>query len=79
MTEQEDKLTPGRFSPPEQDGTGNRLTATTFEPLSEAIVKRASVSPAQVALGITGVVIAGERETAPATSGASVPCKTIWL
>lgn len=58
MTEQEDKLTPGRFSPPEQDGTGNRLTATTFEPLSEAVVKRASMPPAQVALGITGVVIA---------------------
>ena len=59
MTEQEEKLTPGRFSPPEQDGTGNRLTATTFEPLSEAVVKRASMPPAQVALGITGVVIAG--------------------
>ena len=58
MTDPDDKLTAQRFSPPEPDGSESRLTATTFEPLSEAVVKRSSVSAAQIALGVAAIVIA---------------------
>ncbi|MEK9655260.1 MAG: SUMF1/EgtB/PvdO family nonheme iron enzyme [Halieaceae bacterium] len=58
MTEQDNKLTPEHFSAPEPEGGGTPLTATTFEPLSEAVVTRAWVSPAQIALGSAAVVVA---------------------
>ena len=58
MTEQDNKLTPEHFSAPEPEGGGTPLTATTFEPLSEAVVTRAWVSPTQIALGAAAVVVA---------------------
>ena len=58
MTDPDDKLTAQRFSPPGPDGSESRLTATTYEPLSEAVVKRSSVSAAQIALGVAAIVVA---------------------
>ena len=58
MTDQDDKLTPQRFTPSESDGSASLLTATTFEPLSEAVNKRPTVSLAQVAVVVAAVVVA---------------------
>jgi len=58
MTDQDDKLTPQRFTPSEPKNSSSPLTATTFEPLSEAVNKRPTVSPAQVGLFVAAVVVA---------------------
>ena len=58
MTDQDDKLTPQRFTPSEPKSSSSPLTATAFEPLSEAVNKRPTVSPAQIALVAAAVVVA---------------------
>lgn len=57
MTEQDNKLSPERFSPPEPDGSDSPLTAATFEPLREAVSARSSVSPAQIGLAVAAVMV----------------------
>jgi len=58
MTDQDNKLTPQRFTPSAPDGSGSPLTATTFEPLSEAVNSRPTVSPAQIGLFVAAAVVA---------------------
>ena len=58
MTDQDDKLTPQRFTRSEPKSSSSPLTATAFEPLSEAVNKRPTMSPAQIALVAAAVVVA---------------------